>query len=101
VQNRSRSDSLKIDENIKVKYSEYDRIIPITLEITHMMRNHVNISKKKSPIAYLSVINNNLIIRVKALTTTSSNMRFNLIKQDILLNVVKIIQKYDVEIIYW
>ncbi len=99
VENASRMTNRRISENIGVRYSDINKVGVIVADIQTMLRNHPEISQTQTTIVnFLQFSASSLDIMVYTFTRTTAWVAFHEIKQDVMLQIAKIIASHGAEI---
>jgi MscS family membrane protein len=101
VQNRSRLRSRRLREMLNIRYLDFDKIDKITSEIMTFLKENPGVNKKYKLFANFTNFTNGLItLTVQAFTTTTELVRFQEVRQEILLKVIQIIKDNGAEVAF-
>ena len=101
VQNKSRLRSRRIFENLSIRYTDFAKINNITKEITAFLKEHPAINKKYTIFSSFQTVKDGLLVLiVHAFAATTEWVRFQEVKQEVLLKVIEIIKKNGAEIAF-
>ncbi len=101
IENPSRMSNRRIKEIIGVRYDDMEQVANITAAIKKMLLEHKEIDTRQTIIVNLTSFGASTVdILVYTFTKTVNWVKFHGVKEDILLNIAKIISNYDAEIAY-
>lgn len=101
IENPSRMTNRRIREVIGVRYTDINRVKPIAERIREMLLSHEGIDNEQTLIVnFLEFAASSLNIMVYTFTKTTNWIEFHHIKQDVLLNIAKIIEEEGAEIAF-
>jgi len=101
VENPSRMTHRRIYETIGLRYDDVDKMQAITLEVREMLNNHPEIDHSQTLIVNFNAFNNSSIdFFVYAFTHTRAWVRYHEVKQDVLLEITRIIAAHGAEIAF-
>lgn len=101
VENPSRMTHRRIYETIGVRYEDLKKLDKITKEITKYLEDHEEIDNSQTLIVNVNKFSDSSIdFFIYCLTRTTEWISFHSIKQEILLNIAKIIAKNKAEIAF-
>jgi len=101
VENPSRMTNRRISETIGIRYADVAAMKKIVDDIRDMLKNHEEIEANETLIVNFLAFNaSSLDIMVYAFTKTTQWVRFHEVKEDVLLKISGIIEKYGAEIAF-
>jgi len=101
IENRTRIKCRRVYEIVRISLKDFDKVDAITMEIKKMLKEHPEISKKQSTRVVLDHFGeSSLNILVYTYINTIEYTKYCVIKQELLLNIGKIIKKHKAEITY-
>lgn len=94
IENKSRHKAWRIKEEIAIRFDDINKIDRISNDITKMLKEHPNISKKfRMYVNFTNFAESSLTLLVSVFTNTIDYIRYLEIKQDVLLKIAKIIKE--------
>ena len=94
IENKSRHKAWRIKEEIAIRFDDINKIDRISNDITKMLKEHLNISKKfRMYVNFTNFAESSLTLLVSVFTNTIDYIRYLEIKQDVLLKIAKIIKE--------
>lgn len=101
VENPSRMKNRRIYETIGIRYEDIDKMDAIVAEVKTMLSNHPDIDTSQTLIVnFDSFAPSSLDFFVYTFTKTTNWVRFHEIKQDVLLQISRIISSHQAEIAF-
>jgi MscS family membrane protein len=101
VENPSRMSNRRIYETIGIRYEDVDKMDVIVSEVKSMLEQHPEIDTTKTlMVNFNSFASSSLDFFVYTFTKTTNWARFHEIKQDVLLQISRIIASHDAEIAF-
>ena len=101
VENPSRMQNRRIKETIGIRYDDAAKMQIITTQVEKMLKNHAEIDTNKTlMVNFNSFAPSSLDFFIYTFTKTTNWEKFHIIKQDILLKVMKIIADNGAEIAF-
>ena len=101
VENPSRMSHRRLREIIGLRYDDFDKVAPIVADIRALLQGHPQIDPGQSLLVnFLQYGPSSLDILVNAFTTTTDAVSFHAMKQDILLEIGRIIAGHGAEIAF-
>lgn len=98
LENPSRMSNRRIKETIGIRYDDVGKVEQITKDIEQMLRQHDAIDTDKTLFVNFEVFAaSSLNILVYTFTKTTDWVKFQYIKQDVLLKIINIISKHGAE----
>ena len=95
IENMSRMECRRIFEAIGVRYDDMEKITGIVSDIKNMLLDHPEIDSDQTTIVNLNEFQASSVdIMIYTYTHTAEWVKFHAIKQEILLNIAKIIQQH-------
>ncbi|WP_100751618.1 mechanosensitive ion channel family protein [Vibrio salilacus] len=101
VENPSRMQNRRINENIGIRYKDGGKVDVIVSDIKTMLTNHPDIDAKQTLIVNFNGFGpSSLTLMVYTFTKTVNWIRYHKVKQDVLLKIYDIIKQHDAEIAF-
>lgn len=101
VENPSRMHNRRINENIGVRYKDGEKVAVIVSDIKEMLTNHPDIDAKQTLIVNFNGFGpSSLDLMVYTFTKTVNWIRYQKVKQDVLLKIYDIIKQHDADIAF-
>lgn len=101
VENPSRMHNRRINENITLRYQDANKIDAIIADITDMVKNHPDIDSRQTIIVNFNTFGpSSLDFFIYAFTKTVEWVRYHEVKQNVLLETIKIIHKHGADVAY-
>ena len=98
VENPSRMQNRRIKETIGIRYDDAGKMEAITGQVETMLKNHPEIDSNKTLMVHFnSFAPSSLDFFIYTFTKTTNWEKYHVIKQDILLNILKIIEQNGAE----
>jgi len=98
VENPSRMTNRRIKENFGIRYSDINQVEKIINEVREMLFNHPDIDNTQTLIVNFDLFNSSsLDFFIYTFTKTTNWIQFHSIKQDVLLQVAKIVSDNNAE----
>ncbi len=98
VENPSRMTNRRIKETFGLRYQDIDKIESIIRAVRQMIINHPDLDQRQTIIVNFDVFNNSsLDFFIYTFTRTTDWVRFHQIKQDVLLQVARIVELQGAE----
>ncbi|GLS92567.1 mechanosensitive ion channel protein MscS [Psychromonas marina] len=93
VENASRMSNRRIKESFGLRYRDINQVEKIIFEVREMLANHPEIDTRQTLIVNFDLFNDSsLDFFIYTFTKTTNWIKFHGIKQDILLNIAKIVK---------
>ena len=101
VENPSRMQNRRIKETIGIRYDDAEKMEAITVQVKNMLTNHPEIDANKTLIVnFNSFAPSSLDFFIYTFTKTTNWEKYHIIKQDILLKILKIIADNGAEVAF-
>ncbi|KAA3650032.1 MAG: mechanosensitive ion channel family protein [Proteobacteria bacterium] len=101
VENPSRMTHRRINETIGIRYDDLDKMQAITDDVRQMLIDHPDIADDQTMIVHFNAFNaSSLDFFVYTFTHTTKWVEFHRVKQDVLLQVARIIEGHGAEIAF-
>lgn len=101
VENPSRMQNRRINENIGIRYKDGGKVDVIVSDIKTMLTNHPDIDAKQTLIVNFNGFGpSSLTLMVYTFTKTVNWIRYHKVKQDVLLKIYDIIKQHDADIAF-
>lgn len=101
VENPSRMQNRRINENIGIRYKDGGKVDVIVSDIKTMLSNHPDIDAKQTLIVNFNGFGpSSLTLMVYTFTKTVNWIRYHKVKQDVLLKIYDIIKQHDADIAF-
>ncbi|MFV0664532.1 mechanosensitive ion channel family protein [Denitromonas sp.] len=101
VENPSRMTHRRINETIGIRYDDLDKMQAITDDVRNMLIDHPDIADDQTMIVHFNAFNaSSLDFFVYTFTYTTKWVEFHRVKQDVLLQVARIIDEHGAEIAF-
>lgn len=101
VENPSRMHNRRINENITLRYQDANKIDAIIADVTDMVKNHPDIDSRQTIIVNFNTFGpSSLDFFIYAFTKTVEWVRYHEVKQNVLLETIKIIHKHGADVAY-
>ena len=101
VENPSRMTNRRIYETIGIRYDDISKLEKIVLEVRKMLNSNEEIDQDQTIIVNLTTFGDSSVdFFIYASTTTTNWIKFHQVKQDILLQVAKIVDENGAEIAF-
>ena len=101
IETPSRMTNRRINEVIGIRYDDIKQMPLIVTEVEDMLKTHKDIDQAQSLRVYFNYFNASSIdFNLYAFTNTTSKGEYQKIKQDVLLQVAKIIESHQAEIAF-
>lgn len=101
VENPSRMTHRRINETIGIRYDDLDKMQAITDDVRNMLIAHPDIADDQTMIVHFNAFNaSSLDFFVYTFTHTTKWVEFHRVKQDVLLQVARIIDEHGAEIAF-
>lgn len=102
VENKARMKSRRINEIIKIRYIDIEKVDTIIKQIREMLRNNSNINQRLRILVFLKQIDagSYLDINIDTFANTIERARYVEIQQDVLLKAINIIKNNSAEVAY-
>ncbi|MDG0996517.1 MAG: mechanosensitive ion channel family protein [Gammaproteobacteria bacterium] len=101
VENASRMSHRRIYENIGLRYADINQMEAIVAAVTKMLRSHKEIDQTQTLIVNFTEFSSSSVdFMVYTFTKTTQWVRFQEIKQDVLLQIANIIDQHDAEMAF-
>jgi len=101
IKNKSRRSHRRLEEIIKIKYSDFEKILPLIEEIKTYISQNKHFDKAFEPYVFFTDFNDfSLDILVKAYTFITNEREFYELRHHVLLFIESILKKYDAQIPY-
>jgi MscS family membrane protein len=101
IENKSRMSHRRFNEHLGVRYDDVDKLPKIIEDVDKYLRGHSKIDKSHSVIVGFDSFNASSIeFAVQALTKTTNKADFIHLRQEIMLEIYKIIKKHKADIPY-
>ncbi len=98
VENPSRMSNRRIKETIGIRYDDASKMETIINQVKEMLQNHPDIDTNKTLIVnFNSFASSSLDFFIYTFTKTTDWIKFHNVKQDVLLKIIKIIEKNGAE----
>ncbi|MGA0712648.1 MAG: mechanosensitive ion channel family protein, partial [Burkholderiaceae bacterium] len=98
VENPSRMTNRRIDETIGVRYADSAQVALIAQDIRHMLASHPDIDPNQTQIVHFNGFGaSQLDIMVYAFTRTTEWVAFHAVKEDVLLQIVRIVHQHGAD----
>jgi MscS family membrane protein len=99
IQNRSRVKFHKFNEIITIMYKDFNKAEEVMKDITNLLKQNKHINKRNLPSVLLEDLRKNLSIQIIMTTNTSDYLKFLMIRQNILLDIFKLMGEKKIEIV--
>ncbi|WP_341582192.1 mechanosensitive ion channel family protein [Marinobacter metalliresistant] len=101
VENPSRMTNRRISETIGIRYADVSQMATIVADIRAMLEQHDDIDSKQTLIVNFLAFNaSSLDIMVYTFTKTTQWVRFQEVKQDVLLKISDVIESHGAEVAF-
>jgi MscS family membrane protein len=101
VENPSRMTNRRIKETIGVRYDDSDKLEPIINDVRTMLQNHNDIDTRQTLMVNFDVFApSSLDFFIYTFTKTTNWVKYHKIKQDVLLQILKIIEQHGAEVAF-
>lgn len=101
VENPSRMHNRRINETIGLRYQDADKVDTIIAEVTDMVKNHEAIDTRQTIIVNFTQFGpSSLDFFIYAFTQTVDWVRYHEVKQDVLLQTMKIIHAHGADVAF-
>lgn len=99
IQNASKTSHYLIQEKFKVHYKDYNKLIAILHDIKNVIINNSNIDRSQNIIVNAnSLFQDSLILLINCFTYKQNNLSYNLIKQDVIVKIIDILEQKDIKL---
>lgn len=101
VENPSRMTNRRIKETIGIRYDDSDKLEPIINDVRTMLQNHNDIDTRQTLMVNFDVFApSSLDFFIYTFTKTTNWVKYHKIKQDVLLQILKIIEQHGAEVAF-
>ena len=101
LENPSRMSHRRIKETIGIRYSDADKMEMITSQTKEMLKNHPEINTENTlMVNFNSFAPSSLDFFIYTFTKTKDWEKYHTVKQDILLNILKIVEQNGAEVAF-
>ncbi|MBT0963988.1 mechanosensitive ion channel family protein [Denitromonas iodatirespirans] len=101
VENPSRMTHRRIYETLGIRYDDLDKMQAITDDVRQMLIDHPDIASEQTMIVHFNAFNaSSLDFFVYTFTHTTQWVEFHRVKQDVLLQVARIIEEHGAQIAF-
>jgi len=101
VENPSRMSHRRLRETIGLRYDDFDQVAPIVADIRALLQAHPQIDHTQALLVnFLQYGPSSLDILINTFTTITNAVEFHAMKQDILLDIGRIIARHGAEIAF-
>ncbi|NOX92927.1 MAG: mechanosensitive ion channel family protein [Gammaproteobacteria bacterium] len=101
VENPSRMTNRRIYETFGIRYEDIGKMSAITADVETMLKNHPAIDKTQTlMVNFVSCAPSSVDFFVYTFTTTTVWTEFHVIKQDVLLKIVNIVEQHGAEMAF-
>lgn len=98
VENASRMTNRRIKENFGLRYKDLDQMTAVINAVRSMLEKHPDIDQKQTLIVNFDLFNNSSVdFFIYTFTKTTDWVLFQSVKQDVLLNVARIVAENNAE----
>ena len=101
VENPSRMENRRIKETIGIRYDDANKMEAITQQVEQMLKDHVEIDTNKTlMVNFNSFAPSSLDFFIYTFTKTTNWEKYHIVKQDVLLKILKIIENNGAEVAF-
>jgi MscS family membrane protein len=99
VENPSRMSHRRLKETIRLRYSDFSKVLPIVDEVRKMLQDHPEIDNTQTMIVNFNQFGaSSLDLMIYTFTKTTVWTTFHQVKQDVLLQIGQIIQNHGAQL---